>query len=333
MLTKAVVDKIERGDDGCEAALPLADSYRSQPAIVNLCNNVFKETFDGILTADKVCLNPVKEQKEEKPLRWWSINRDDTTIPMEVYHMIAEDGVRPEDIAILSRNNWALDEMIPIFAEYGIPVNRSSMPIMDKKTTQLVMALLALIVNDRDTMARSQVAYFTEQGYTCERIMDKRLDNLSSDSDTLKEDYLNNVELIDRLLAIRHEIQNQSVGALVESMIVELGLYDRIKAFGNTTQDSAVLDTIIRAARQYETICIQTNKPATVTGFMQWLSINNPVAEGNPEGVNMLTYHGAKGLEWKHVILMSLDNDPSNENKLMKREIYGVHAVHEEHPR
>ena len=168
------------------------------------------------------------------------------------------------------------------------------MPIMDKKTTQLVMALLALIVNDRDTMARSQVAYFTEQGYTCERIMDKRLDNLSSDSDTLKEDYLNNVELIDRLLAIRHEIQNQSVGALVESMIVELGLYDRIKAFGNTTQDSAVLDTIIRAARQYETICIQTNKPATVTGFMQWLSINNPVAEGNPEGVIMLTYHGAK---------------------------------------
>ena len=332
MLTKAVVDKIERGDDGCEAAPPLADSYRSQPAIVNLCNNVFKETFDGILTADKVCLNPVKEQKEEKPLRWWSINRDDTTIPMEVYHMIAEDGVRPEDIAILSRNNWALDEMIPVFAEYGIPVNRSSMPIMDKKTTQLVMALLALIVNDRDTMARSQVAYFTEQGYTCERIMDKRLDNLSSDSDTLKEDYLNNVELIDRLLAIRHEIQNQSVGALVESMIVELGLYDRIKAFGNTTQDSAVLDTIIRAARQYETICIQTNKPATVTGFMQWLSINNPVAEGNPEGVNMLTYHAAKGLEWKHVILMSLENDPSNENKLMKREIYGVHAVHDEHP-
>ena len=332
MLTKAVVDKIERGDDGCEAAPPLADSYRSQPAIVNLCNNVFKETFDGILTADKVILNPVKEQKEEKPLRWWSINRDETTIPMEVYHMIAEDGVRPEDIAILSRNNWALDEMIPVFAEYGIPVNRSSMPIMDKKTTQLVMALLALIVNDRDTMARSQVAYFTEQGYTCERIMDKRLDNLSSDSDTLKEDYLNNVELIDRLLAIRHEIQNQSVGALVESMIVELGLYDRIKAFGNTTQDSAVLDTIIRAARQYETICIQTNKPATVTGFMQWLSINNPVAEGNPEGVNMLTYHGAKGLEWKHVILMSLENDPSNENKLMKREIYGVHAVHDEHP-
>ena len=332
MLTKAVVDKIERGDDGCEAAPPLADSYRSQPAIVNLCNNVFKETFDGILTADKVRLNPVKEQKEEKPLRWWSINPDVTTIPMEVYHMIADDGIIPNDIAILCRNNWALDKMIPIFAEYGIPVNRSSMPIMDKKTTQLVMALLSLIVNDRDTMARSQVAYFTEQGYSCEKIMDSRLDNLSSDSDTWKEDYLRNVELIDRLLAIRHEIQNQSVGALVESMIIELGLYDRIKAFGNTTQDSAVLDTIIIAARQYESICIQTNKPATVTGFMQWLSISNPVAEGSPDGVNLLTYHAAKGLEWKHVILMSLDDDPSNENKLMKREIYGVHAVHEEHP-
>ena len=328
MLTKAVVEKIERGDDGCVADPPLANSYRSQPVIVNLCNNVFKKTFDGILTADKVHLNPVKEQEEEKPLRWWSINPGDTTIPMEVYRMIA-DGIKPNDIAILCRNNWDLDEMISDFAKFGIPVNRSSMPIKDKKTTQLVKALLSLIVNDRDTMARSQVAYFTEQGYSCEKIMDSRLDNLSSESD---KDYLRNVELIDRLLAIRHEIQNQSVGALVESMIIELGLYDRIKAFGNTTQDSAVLDTIIRAAQQYETICIQTNKPATVTGFMQWLEVNNPVAEGNPDGVNLLTYHAAKGLEWKHVILMSLDDDPSDENKLMKREIYGVHAVHEEDP-
>ena len=78
--------------------------------------------------------------------------------------------------------NWALDEMMPIFAEYGIPVNRASMPIMDKKTTQLVMALLALMVNDRDPMARSQVAYFTEPDYTCEKIMDNRLDILSSDN-------------------------------------------------------------------------------------------------------------------------------------------------------
>ena len=332
MLTKAVVEKIERGDDGCVADPPLAKSYRSQPAIVNLCNKVFEKTFNGILTPDKVHLDPVKEQEEEKPLRWWSINQGGTTIPMEVYRMIADDGIKPNDIAILCRNNRALDDMIPIFAEYGIPVNRSSMPIMDKKTTKLVMALLSLIVNDRDTMARSQVAYFTEQGYSCERIMDSRLDNLSSESETWKEDYLRNVELIDRLLAIRHEIQNQSVGALVESMIIELGLYDSIKAFGNTTQDTAVLDTIIRAARQYEAICIQTNKPATVTGFMQWLEVNNTVAEGNPDGVNLLTYHAAKGLEWKHVILMSLDDDPSDENKLMKREIYGVHAVHEVDP-
>lgn len=332
MLTKAVVDKIERGDDGCEAAPPLADSYRSQPAIVNLCNNVFKTTFDGILTANKVVLNPKKEQKAEKPLRWWSINKDDTTIPMEVYRMIAEDKIDPKDIAILSRNNWALDEMMPIFAEYGIPVNRASMPIIDKKTTQLVMALLALMVNERDPMARSQVAYFTEPDYTCEKIMDNRLDNLSSDNEQWKDDYLRDVELIDKFISIRRAIQNQSVGALVESMIIELGLYDRIKVFGNTTQDSAVLDTIIRAARQYETVCIQTNKPATVTGFMQWLSISNPVAEGNPDGVNLLTYHGAKGLEWKHVILMSLDNDPSNEIKLIKREIYGVHAIHNEQP-
>ena len=259
MLTKAVVDRIERGDDGCEAAPPLADSYRSQPAIVNLCNNVFKTTFDGILTANKVVLNPKKEQKAEKPLRWWSINKDDTTIPMEVYRMIAEDKIEPKDIAILSRNNWALDEMMPIFAEYGIPVNRASMPIMDKKTTQLVMALLALMVNDRDPMARSQVAYFTEPDYTCEKIMDNRLDILSSDNEQWKDDYLRDVELIDKFISIRRAIQNQSVGALVESMIIELGLYDRIKVFGNTTQDSAVLDTIIRAARQYETVCIQTN--------------------------------------------------------------------------
>ena len=66
--------------------------------------------------------------------------------------------------------------------------------------------------------------------------------------------------------------------------------------------------------------------------FILRVAFNIPLVDANPDGVNMLTFHGAKGLDCKHVILMSLENDPSNENKLMKREIYGVHAVHDEHP-
>lgn len=51
------------------------------------------------------------------------------------------------------------------------------------------------------------------------------------------------------------------------------------------------------------------------------------------DGVCLYTYHGSKGLEWDTVILISLDDDPLNTNKLQSRYFYGVQAFHNVRPR
>jgi len=47
-LTKAVVDRIATGENGCDTET-LDTSYRSLPGIVEVCNETFKRTFKGVL--------------------------------------------------------------------------------------------------------------------------------------------------------------------------------------------------------------------------------------------------------------------------------------------
>ena len=53
-LTKAVVDRIATGQNGCKMAKPLDTSYRSLPNIVKVCNETFKKTFADVLDEDSI---------------------------------------------------------------------------------------------------------------------------------------------------------------------------------------------------------------------------------------------------------------------------------------
>src|SRR3546814_13529575 len=49
---------------------------------------------------------------------------------------------------------------------------------------------------------------------------------------------------------------------------------------------------------------------ATLTGACEWLASQSSACQPqsrHPDAINILTYHGAKGLEWPMVILTELD--------------------------
>ena len=58
----------------------------------------------------------------------------------------------------------------------------------------------------------------------------------------------------------------------------------------------------------------------------------NPTGSGDAEGVQLHTYHSSKGLQWKYVIMMSLNTDVADVKSAVKTETYGVHPVHCEQP-
>ena len=332
-LTKTVVDRIALEKDGCKMAEPLGTSYRSLPDIVKVCNETFKRTFKGILNENEITLKTYRENTEGiQSLQYWDLADVENVGLASHIASLVQQGVTPSDIAVLGRANAPLNELAKALAEnFHIPASRENQPVMEMKATPLVMALLALVASEKDSLAKSQIALLTEQGCGTKEIIESKL-LFDDDENNRQKDFLNDVPLVKRLLALRPMLKQQSVAAQVETMIIELDLYNEVKKIVGSAEGASCLNTIIRAAGTYEQHCVQLGMAATVSGFMDYLALANPVGTGDANGVQLHTYHSSKGLQWKYVILTSLKEHIDDRPKCVKKQVFGIHFRYTELP-
>lgn len=331
-LTKAVVDRIATGENGCDTET-LDTSYRSLPGIVEVCNETFKRTFKGVLDEGSIVLKTHRTNDEKiRSVRLWDMEDPESVGIADHIAYLLKQGVKPSDIAVLGGTNAPLDALAGILTgTYGIPANRQEVRVSEIKCTPLVLALLALVESEKDSLAKAQIAVLTEEGYGTNKIIEEKL--LVDANEEIKESsYLNDVPLVRRLLELRPMLKQQSVGALIETMVIELDLYNEIKKIGQVDESVSCLDTIVQSGYAYEQHCLQMSLPATVKGFVDYLAVMDPVGKGNANGIQLHTYHSSKGLEWKYVILTQLYEKKNDPKKCVKQDIYGIHFSYSEQP-
>ena len=331
-LTKAVVDRIATGENGCDTET-LDTSYRSLPGIVEVCNETFKRTFKGVLDEGAIVLKTHRTNDEKiRSVRLWDMEDPESVGIADHITYLLKQGVTPSDIAVLGRTNAPLDALAGILTgTYGIPVNRQEVRVSEIKCTPLVLALLALVESEKDSLAKAQIAVLTEEGYGTSKIIEEKL-VLDANEEIKESSYLNDVPLVKRLLELRPMLKQQSVGALIETMVIELDLYNEIKKIGQVDESVSCLDTIVQSGYAYEQHCLQMSLPATVKGFVDYLAVMDPVGKGNANGIQLHTYHSSKGLEWKYVILTQLYEKKNDPKKCVKQDIYGIHFSYSEQP-
>ena len=332
-LTKAVVDRIAEGNDGCQMAKPLDTSYRSLPDIVNVCNETFKLTFKDVLAENAITLQTHRQNTEGiTSLRYWdTTDKEGPSITAHIAHLV-EQGVKPSEIAVLGRWNKALNKLAgELTSKYSIPASRAEQKLSEMQATPLVHSLLALVSSEKDALAKAQIAFLTEEGNTTSELIDQKLEYDAVEGHFTK-DFLNEVPLVKQLLALRPKLLQQSVASLVETMILELDLFNEVKKLSDVSEAKSCLNTFIKASKDYENHCLQMAFPATVSGFIDYLITSDPVGEGDANGVQFHTYHSSKGLQFKYVILTSLSERKNDPKKCAKKGIYGIHFYYVEAP-
>lgn len=333
-LVKAVTGIIAQHKNGCTTDT-LGTCYRSYPEIVDVCNKVFVPVFRGMLPEEQVKLAKHKNNEEKlRNLRVWPLEGRNKADRLAVLaNNIAceiKSGKQPKDIAVLALRNADLDGLAEELRPYGIPICRDDNNAAVGDETVLLTSLLSLLVNPYDKQSRAQVALLTVQGYDTARILDEKL--LWDNREDKASHYLDEIPLVNELLSKAADFRLQSVRAVVESIVIELDLYNVVAHWPNPQQSRASLHALIDAAAAYEDHCLQMTLPATVSGFVSYISEHGVTAPGNPDGVRLFTYHGSKGLEWNTVVLLSLDDDPTDTNKLLSRYFFGIQAFHEAMP-
>ena len=329
-LVKAVVDRISTQKNGCDTDL-LDKSWRSLPDIVDLNNAVYGQTFNGILARKNIRLDSVRtNDNNETSLRYF-VSSNEIGVAEHVLKLLRE-GAQPNEIAVLARTNAELGKVASDLQVWNIPASRGDIQIIESKEYSLVKALLHIVESASDAFSKATVAFLTEQDYDTRQIIESKI-LYDVDLEAKPESFLADVPMISRLLKIRSRLQQQSVASLVESMIVELGLFEEIaKLNRDPAMGNSCLHSIISAARNYEEHSVNMNMPATIDGFLSYVEVVSPNGVGDPTGVQLCTYHTCKGLQWKYVILMSLNDSKVNDNRVIKDKIYGVNAIYTEEP-
>ena len=337
-LTAAVADSIKDTEH-------LEHSYRSIEPLVNFSNAIFSQVFSKMTNEEVKLFMPEKNGNlahVEHPLRLWP-NSGNKDLARHILQLILKEGIDPKDIAVLGRQNK--DDLDPLADELRalhVPVCRESNDIKESRAGRLMKALLTLVNNHTNQLARAEVAYLTEPYYNVTKIIENRLDHLASDGKS--DDYLKDVPILKRLFQLRYFrskeeekyptnlLGYQSISSLVESLVIELDLYSLVQSWNNALAEETNLQVLIDLAKKYEDYATKQAQPATVAGFIEFFTGQQQQGAANEDGVRLYTYHKSKGLEWKVVIMLSLEDDASDATKLATRSMLGCHYRRELQP-
>lgn len=334
-LTAAIADSIDDKE-------PLEFSYRTIEPLVNFSNKIFTKVFKD--QTDVELIIPKENgnyDKVDKPLRLWKFNKD-KDLALQIQQLILREGLKAEDIAVLAHKNDDLDDLAEELRKLHVPVCRESSDIKESRTGRLMKALLTLVNSYKNQLARAEVAYLTMPGYHVSHIIENRLDHLNANMDP--NDYLAEVPIIKKLIQLRkfrsddeekystNLLGYQSISALVESLIIELDLYSVVQSWDYAKAEETNLQVFVDLARKYEDSSTKLGQSATIAGFISYFT--NQVRKGavNEEGVRLFTYHKSKGLEWKVVILMSLDKNWDKATDIATKSMLGCHFHREKSP-
>ena len=298
----------------------LSKNYRSQRGLVQLVGRIFSPHFDEDPTQE-----PTKPTSPCGVERWLfaskNIPGDSIALGRGIMQLHAE-GVSFGNIAILQPKNSHLKTLAGAFDELGIPYLIESAGLFSTREGQLLIAGMRLVANRNDSLAAATVLHLLSDpseatpSWIVDRL--KRLADAPIDEATGSRIF----ELPwcdDPTLAPLEAIDPNSLSPslVVQQVIEALALPKHVHAWGNAARRCANLDSAVRHACDYETLAISDAGSPTLNGLI--LHFEQLAADGHDlrftsqghDAVTLMTYHGAKGLEWPVVILGGLDSDDS----------------------
>jgi ATP-dependent exoDNAse (exonuclease V) beta subunit len=315
----------------------LKTSYRARPELVRFVNAVF------VPSLSQVALMPHRPNPAGAtvPLRAWLLdgsNKEQRAgqIASGIVDLLAEAPVifdefsscerkaRAGDMALLCRTHDDSRDMANALVARGVKVAIARPGLATTPEGKLALACLRLYSNPSDTLARAEIKVLTSKDPKPEEWLQERLEYLQSGQPSGA--WGNDHPVIAKILVLAQRAFIFSPVEALEEIIEAVDLRRLTMGWGNLERRLGNVERFRALTRDYEETCSQQAGAASIGGFLFWLqglvkSEEDCQSEGNgPDAVNILTCHGAKGLEWPIVICANLDTN-------FKEKIWGLTVI------
>ncbi|KRD72080.1 UvrD-helicase domain-containing protein [Ensifer sp. Root278] len=305
----------------------LSKSWRSRPGVIELSNALFTPAFErmGLPAAQHAFSGAERSDLgfDQPPIAWWpllgKVEEQAQALAEGIRDCLADaaqwmvEGRRREhrslrsgDIAVLCRTNTDVARFARALSRVGLPVAVERSGLTRTPHVELVLAACRWLADATDRLALAELARFFG-------------------SDPLSNDWLNaaavedsaaalraRVPVADELERLRERVLNFTPAELVDSVLALPALMAQIEQWGDPATRFDDLEALRGFAAAYENECSSSGTPATLHGLLLSLEDADPKRPPSlaKDAIQVMTYHGAKGLEWPMTILTGLAWEP-----------------------
>lgn len=312
---------------GADPEHVLSKSWRSRPGVIAFVNAAFGPAFEqmGLPAAQHSFSSTSRSDTgfSRHPLAWWSLagkaseqaealaNGLRSALDDAADWLVeGENGEhRPlaaGDIAVLCRSNTDVARFATALSRLGLPVAVERTGLAHTPHVELVLAACRWVADTGDRLALAEMA---------------RLFAADPDSDTwlvaaAEEEPASAlrslVPIADVLEALRSQILNLTPAELVDAVLALPPVIGRIESWGDHPIRLDDLEALRGFAGAYEAECAASGSPATLQGLLLAIADADPKRPPSlaADAIQVMTYHGAKGLEWPMAILTGMAWEP-----------------------
>ena len=292
----------------------LDQNYRSNSTILDAANAVIKNNTD----------------RKEKAL--WSENKGGGKISVyaasndkdetdDIANKISElkkEGIAYKDIAILYRANYLSRQMENSCLAFGIPYKLiGSLKFLQRQEVRDLLAYLNVVVNRADEFSLRRIINVPKRGIGASS-MDK-IDNYASQYGITLFEALKNIEdigvskkivtnihLLTNLIEKYSEIDKYSIDELIIGIYKDSGYENMLKESNDAYAESRIenISELVSSAKQFSSM------NDSLIDFISEMSLTSDADDENEDdSVVLSTIHASKGLEYKVVFIMGLEEN------------------------
>lgn len=305
----------------------LSISFRSREGIVGLVNHAFGPAFAamGLRPEEHAFSGTARSEAgfDHSPFAvWWlegKLELQYAALAAGIRDAIADQpgwkigerggGLRPlraGDVAVLCRSRADIAKMAAALSRLGVKVAVEREGLARTPHVELVMAAFRWVADPTDRLALPEMArFFSEDPQS-----DLWLQAVGAeDQDAALQAA---VPISPALAGLRAKVLSLTPADLVDALIVLPDVTRRVEAWGDFAARLDDLEALRGFARAYESSCASSGAPATLSGLVLALAAENPKRPKSlqSDAVKVMTYWGAKGLEWPLVILTGMNHEP-----------------------
>ncbi len=329
-LMQAILQHLE-ANGGKTEILPI--SWRSRPELVSYVNAVFVPAFENSLAKERILLNPrpgMAEHSHPAVMHWQLVGKNLAERHLALAHGIkslidsnyelvdkASAVMRAAhygDIALLCRTNEHLESVANALNTLHIPMSRSQTGLLNTPEIALVLAAMRYLADPKDTLATAEILCLT-LGQSPETWLQDRLAYVTQPD---KSGYWGDDNpLLQKLVPQRLRLQYLTPAEVMQQAIHSADIRQIVLQWQANIhaakQRLLNIEQLLAFANDYENQCSNENQIASVTGLLLWLNAlaqdgeDAQAVNRQSEAVQLLTHHGAKGLEWPIVITLDLE--------------------------